>query len=223
MGQVGDGSTEDRLVPTLISPSGWSALSLGDDYSCAVQAGALFCWGDQSEYQLGNGVSAFSAQMSPLRVGTSSNWTSVSAGYAYGCGLDGSALRCWGNNTFNQLGIGISGVSPSAPTPALVDTGSGFEHVAAGVFTTCGTTAGSALICWGSNLSGELGSGEVFAHGYPLTTVETSGWQSVVAGPNAFCGIKSGALYCWGQNESGALGHNENLVPGAVGSHLNDD
>jgi alpha-tubulin suppressor-like RCC1 family protein len=96
---------------------------------------------------------------------------------------------------------------------------SGFSHVAAGTFTTCGTTAAGALYCWGSNQSGELGTGEAYGSNRPITAVGTSGWQTVAAGYHYFCAIQNGALYCWGTNSHGELGHNQDLVPSAVVSH----
>jgi alpha-tubulin suppressor-like RCC1 family protein len=217
VGQVGDGTLDHRSAPTLIS-TGWSAVVLGDDYSCGIRAGALYCWGGQSGYQLGNGVNAFAGQTSPVRIGARSEWERVSAGYFHACGLDGGGLSCWGNNAFGQQGR----AGADALVPLLVDSPAAFERIASGVFTTCATTVGSALVCWGSNASGELGSGGAFTHGHPFTTLETSGWQTLAAGAHAFCGIRSGALYCWGRNERGALGHDENLVPGAVVWHSGD-
>jgi alpha-tubulin suppressor-like RCC1 family protein len=134
--------------------------------------------------------------------------------------VNGGALYCWGSNTFGELGIAPSGGGATVPT--LVDSTSGFDTVAAGTFSTCGTTSSSALRCWGSNTFGALGIRGTFTHPYPLTTVEPDGWQTVSTGERAFCGIRGGALYCWGQNENGVLGHDENLVPGAVATHADD-
>ena len=45
-GQVGDGTTTDRLAPTLLHFDGWwSAASTGDHHSCGIRSdGSLWCW-----------------------------------------------------------------------------------------------------------------------------------------------------------------------------------
>jgi hypothetical protein len=67
-GQLGDGSTTDRLVPTpVLSSRRFVAVSAGDTHVCATtDEGAAFCWGDNRRGQLGNGVTAASSV--PVRV-----------------------------------------------------------------------------------------------------------------------------------------------------------
>src|SRR5262249_28699147 len=48
VGQVGDGTTTNRSIPTLVSSAAWSALAEGSDFSCGTQSGALYCWGNDS-------------------------------------------------------------------------------------------------------------------------------------------------------------------------------
>src|SRR5262249_55659318 len=58
-GQLGDGTRQDRHVPTRVSFDGPLAdVATGGAHTCALDAaGALYCWGRNSEGQLGLGTS----------------------------------------------------------------------------------------------------------------------------------------------------------------------
>jgi alpha-tubulin suppressor-like RCC1 family protein len=57
-GQLGDGTTVDRLVPTrVLSNERFVAVGAGSFFSCAITSERrVFCWGDNSAAQLGSGV-----------------------------------------------------------------------------------------------------------------------------------------------------------------------
>ena len=55
-GQLGDGTTTQRLIPTLVSGGlSFASLSQGTFHVCALTpAGDAYCWGNNSSGQLGN-------------------------------------------------------------------------------------------------------------------------------------------------------------------------
>jgi hypothetical protein len=59
-GQLGDGTTTQRLVPTPVFQRGlvFSAIAAGGDHGCALEQGSgqPFCWGDNPAGQLGDGT-----------------------------------------------------------------------------------------------------------------------------------------------------------------------
>jgi len=66
-GQLGNGTRMNSNVPVAVSLPGFSAASVGVGFShaCALDAsGAMFCWGDDSAGQLGNGTT--SSPLMPL-------------------------------------------------------------------------------------------------------------------------------------------------------------
>ncbi|PNH01536.1 hypothetical protein TSOC_012572 [Tetrabaena socialis] len=97
--------------------------------------------------------------------------TSIAAGAAHTCAvLDNGALKCWGGNTYGQLGLGDTksrGGSAADMGDALpsVDLGTGQQATAvtAGFWLTCVVTASSNLKCFGRG--GSLGIGDAFDRG----------------------------------------------------------
>ena len=59
LGQLGDGTTVDRLVPTPVSTSQvFVTISAGGEFSCGMTAARkVFCWGSNSQGELGSGIS----------------------------------------------------------------------------------------------------------------------------------------------------------------------
>jgi alpha-tubulin suppressor-like RCC1 family protein len=167
-GQLGDGTTSNRVVPA--EAEGLNAtilgLSLGEDHTCALmQNRTVQCWGDNSAGQLGNGTAvggAFPVQVLGLTGGA----FAVSAGSGHTCAITDGGIECWGNNAFGQLGNGAQEDSLH-PVPVV-----GFSltaaFIAAGGSHTCAQTAGGGVRCWGHNSSGQLGDGTTKDRGTPV-------------------------------------------------------
>jgi alpha-tubulin suppressor-like RCC1 family protein len=106
-GQLGDGTTSNRLVPVVVSGlSNAVALAVGGGHSCAMLAdGGVQCWGDNSSGQIGDDTT--NARLLPVAVTGLSNAVALAAGSGHTCALlaDG-AVQCWGSNSFGELGDG---------------------------------------------------------------------------------------------------------------------
>lgn len=183
-----------------ITNSTWRSIGLGANFSCGIRGDrSLWCWGMNNFRQLGAGsTSAFSA--TPLRVGSSFDWDTVSSSYSHSCARKvDRTLWCWGYNDNGELGLGWS--SLYEPSPSQVTTASVSHWVSHSA--SCGINEALELWCWGSNKYGQLGvtsiGGEADA---PLQVTSTSDWTSVVKGAGFVCArtITSEA-YCWGRND----------------------
>ena len=154
----------------------------------------------------------------------------VSAGAAHACAVtdNGNAVRCWGYNGGAQLGIGSkgdtfvgdeSGEMPPGPVD-LPDLGGSWVGVAAGGSHSCAWTSAGQVVCWGNNLSGQLGygtneeyvgdeAGEIAAAGVvPLGGAAVK----VAAGSTTTCALlATGQVNCWGSGPTGALGRGDEV------------
>ena len=77
-GQVGDGTTVDKATPTQVgTATDWKALAAtSSNHTCAIRnPGTLWCWGRNSEGQVGDGTMV--ARPTPVQVGTATDWKSV--------------------------------------------------------------------------------------------------------------------------------------------------
>ena len=67
-GQLGDGTTTDRLTPTpVIGGLTFPAISAGGNHTCGVTpSGDAYCWGDNTSGQLGDGTTTDSSVPVPV-------------------------------------------------------------------------------------------------------------------------------------------------------------
>ena len=161
-GQLGDGTTTDRPVPTPVAGGlKFATLSAGWAWTCGITTdGAAYCWGGSFYGALGNGTTA--NQLIPTPVAGGLKFASLSAGDGHTCGVTMSgAAYCWGDNQYGQLG---DGTTTQRPVPTPVVGGHSFAVVSAGTIVpffghTCGVTTSGVVYCWGDNFAGELGDG----------------------------------------------------------------
>ncbi len=128
------------------------------------------------------------------------NWTDVSAGNGFSCGIRGSdnAMACWG--ILNGTAYGSK--------PQLLNDGHTYAQVSAGVGHACGVTTGNQVLCWGDGSSGQLGNGGVGSSSAVPVAIQTSTrFTQVSAGTAHTCAVAIDQhVECWGDNSDGALG-----------------
>ena len=199
-------------VPVVGLSSGVKAIATGSFHACAVTgAGAVMCWGHNSQAQLGNGTDIESSVPAPV-TGLSSGVKAIAAGDEHTCALtDAGAVLCWGDGYDGQLGNGSRGLS-SLPVP-VTGLSSGIVAIAAGGFHTCAVTSAGAMLCWGANDYGQLGNGTTGQSDTPIpVTGLSSSVAAIAAGYRHTCALTStGAALCWGDNDSGQLGNGTTL------------
>ncbi len=215
-GQLGLGTTMPQKsfieIPTAGKPYDgliWKALAAGEEHNCAISTtGRLFCWGRNSEGQVGltNPATGNLIEIVLMTGQTPpTDWVSVAAGQFHTCAAraDGT-LHCWGRNVEGQLG---NGMPASGKIPPLV-VGTGYKGpIAAGVNHTCAILQSGALQCWGRNSNGQIGDNTTVDNAVPVTIDTSSNWAEVSAGNAATCARKmDGATYCWGANTFGNTG-----------------
>lgn len=212
VGQLGDG-TKNTSAPittpvTVAGLSGATSIAVGNAHTCAsLSNGTVKCWGDNINYQLGNGTAQDS--MLPVEVTGLTNVVGVMAGYRHTCAwTTAQTVKCWGNNDYGQLGF-------ATPNPVKIRTDvTGLSNVIAmtgGQWHTCALTSAGEVKCWGANNYGQVGVAVATSITSPTTVtglasgVVSLGKTSGTANSN--CAIlASGEVKCWGLNNSRQLG-----------------
>jgi alpha-tubulin suppressor-like RCC1 family protein len=173
-GQLGDGTTTDRLTPTVIRGGrSFRQVRAGPTNTCGVTTtNAAYCWGTNRYGQIGNGTSGYAARrVTPTAVLGGLQFTAVTPGGGHTCGVTtGDRAYCWGHNAFGQLG---DGTTTKRLTPVAVSGGLNFKPgVSTGYSHTCGVTTGGEAYCWGFNASGgQLGDGTTTNRSTPVAVV----------------------------------------------------
>ena len=194
LGRLGDGSTQDKLVPVPVSGGlRFTTLMTASVQTCGLTTGgAAYCWGSNLFAALGSGTTTapqmcYSADWadegvgnqpcspSPLPVAGGVRFVALSAGGSGAtCGLtsDGVAY-CWGYDADGELGSGTrTGCYSPSDAVALLP----------------GTTN------WPCSPTPVPVSG-----GLAFASLSASGFHT--------CGLTTGgAVYCWGSNYYGELG-----------------
>ena len=208
-GQLGDGSSVGRLVPSQLVLGGtFARVVSGLGHVCALSLdGEAFCWGSNGQGQLGTGSRESASQPTP--VSGSGRFIALSAGVGHTCGIErGGAVLCWGANDSGQLG---DGSRDQRNVPTRVNGNAAYTRIAAGWQHTCGLDGQGRAFCWGANASEQLGTS---ADGSSPTPVPVGGgyrFRAMAAGNAHTCGLADDdRILCWGANDSGQLGDGTN-------------
>lgn len=83
-------------------------------------------------------------------------------------------------------------------------------QLAVGGSHSCVLTVRGEVYCWGSNRSGELGTGNTESRATPTRVATDVRFISILAAGDHACGLANlGAAYCWGWNGNGQLGNGQ--------------
>ena len=199
------GEAQIVVTPPAIA---FTEISTQKAHVCGIsQDGQVYCWGLNTDWQLGDGTFDTRSQPTPVR---KSPFTvrSISAGSRHTCAIAQSGVRwCWGGNKGGELGIGsMTGtstpVSPAQESIAFVSVRSGSQY-------TCGVeTQTGAGYCWGENTLANLGDGTTTRHTSPTRVGGNVRFSVIQPNSNHTCGLEAETeiAYCWGSNFFGELG-----------------
>jgi alpha-tubulin suppressor-like RCC1 family protein len=123
-GQLGDGTTIDRSIPTNVKGLGGIAnvVSAGEKHTCAVIHEQTKCWGWNNFGQIGDG-GKFDDRVSAADVALKGNsFVDVSTGERSTCAIMATnEVTCWGANQAGQVGDGTTELR-SKPVYTLAPT-----------------------------------------------------------------------------------------------------
>ncbi|HTY07207.1 MAG TPA: Ig-like domain-containing protein [Gemmatimonadales bacterium] len=175
----------------------------------------LFCWGDNSTGQLGNGTyTNLRGPIGPVPWPTGivniasisdaamTDYVTCAVTTSYG---PPTAL-CWGSGDHFRLG---NNSTDDIDVPGFVQTSLSFRQVTASTSHTCALAADSSGYCWGRVYGGA-----------PTPVMPGVTFRWIGAGYDYTCGLSADSLaYCWGLNSDGVLG-NDTASAGEVAGGL---
>ncbi len=215
VGQLGDGTTTDRRIPTPIQGGlTFASISAGAYHSCGVTtSGAAYCWGSNYAGQIGDNTTTDRSTPTPVSGGLT--FSSISAGPTTTCGVTGSGdAYCWGYNNYGQLG---DNTTTNRLVPVAVQGGSSFAQIEVGNAHTCGVKTSGTAYCWGQNLFGQLGDNTATDRHVPTAVQGGLSFTRLAAGAEHTCGVTTSEVaHCWGHNTNGQLGINSALTSSPV-------
>lgn len=180
------------------------ARSTGASSSVGIKSdGSLWAWGSNSSGQLGDGTTV--TKISPVQIGTGTNWNFVASGFSHTIGIksDGT-IWAWGLNGNGQLGDGTI-VNKSVPTQ--IGTATNWVFASGGTLFTAALKSDGTIWTWGQNSSGQLGDGTVVDKNAPVNVGTATNWVKLSCGNVHTLAIKAdGTLWAWGANSAGQLG-----------------
>ncbi len=221
-GQLGDGTTVDKLTPTLVPGlSSVQSIDAGYEYNFAIKTnGELWTWGNNSQGQLGIGNTL--QQNSPVQVTALSNVVDVSAGVGHSAAVTSDGrVHTWGYNFYGQLG---NGTTTDSDVPILVSGITDVVDVAVGLYHTLALKNDGTVWAWGYNFYGQIGNGTTTASITTPVRVGSIGEVekaiSVEAGQyHSMALLSTGQVLTWGYNGLGQLGDGtlvDRNTPGVV-------
>jgi alpha-tubulin suppressor-like RCC1 family protein len=246
-GQLGLGDSDNRgdamdemgaTLPTVAFGGLSLSMSLGETHTCAIlDNGSVKCWGGNFYGQLGLGntiargdqMGEMATNLPSLDFDTGVTATRISAGDMHTCAqLSPVVLKCWGNNSFGQLGLGDTNHRGDEPNEMganleAVDVGVPpgiiIKDIRAGGTHSCVLLSDGTVKCWGKNDFGQLGQGDSNTRGdepnemgtnlVPIDLGLSLGITviGISAGAAHTCALLSnGTVKCWGKNDFGQLG-----------------
>lgn len=200
-GQLGHDPIQGVYVmPTRVdTATDWLDVSPGQGHTCAIRApGTMWCWGRNTDLQLGLGSNTSDQIDQPTQVGSDQDWKLVRTGQRATCALKGAGeLWCWGD--LFALGVKV-------PAPTRVGSDGDWIAIAVNTFHACGLRA-NTLLCWGRNAEGQLALGDYDFRSEPTMIAGGAIWTALTIGRFFTCARRNdGTVWCAGDNGPGTLG-----------------
>ena len=190
--------------PTLTIASDIRSLSLGTRHGCFIDGpdGNLYCWGDNSDGQLGQGDRE--PRVDPVLV--LSDAVAVSAADDYTCALVlGGKVRCWGRDEFSRLGQSSSSFTTlTSPTP--VEIPGVMTAIATGDQHACALDSSNQVHCWGHGLYGLTGVDSNAPLQAPTVVSAVTGSTGLAVSGGHSCAWTDTSVKCWGRATQGRTG-----------------
>ena len=187
--------------------AGVAAISVGTEHACALMDDhSMKCWGHNGSW-IGDGNDHLPGDSdSPNQVGPKvvdvHDIVQMSVGHEHTCAVTSAGtVKCWGTNTFGEVGDGTDNWRVKLPTDiaGLTDV----AKVVAGDRTSCAVMNDGSMKCWGTREWGSIGDGkkdDFDGARSPVAVANVGGVATDVTTNQGFaCGLIGGGVKCWGE------------------------
>jgi hypothetical protein len=214
--------------PFLLLAGDFTSLTSGGNSFCARDAGGVpWCWGDNTELQLGRAgqTGCLTGSLTtrycptPAPIDAQLAFVRVRIGMENTCGESaGGDSYCWGRGDYNLLQQPVAKAcvfkvtqggyqDRCTATPLPILTNPALASLTPGADAICGLTSGGQAYCWGRGTSGQLGNGSTADSPDPVAVAGGHAFTSLAGGNYFFCGVDTATrVWCWGKNDHGQLG-----------------
>jgi len=221
-GKILGGARTVATAPTRLgSDTAWTRAAVGDTEICGLLRGNAYCWGETGSGLLGAGLwtedrpQADATNLGPAdEIDLRTRPPGTSADH-FACMRTGGELRCWGDNSYGELGLGVASWFPT-PVEVPAPTGRRWAHVRSGSDHSCAILDDGSVQCWGRNDSGSVDPDKPRGRDQPCTTAACDVATPVVApvpmadevmaGVDFTCARTNDTIRCWGDNRDNRLG-----------------
>jgi alpha-tubulin suppressor-like RCC1 family protein len=227
-GQLGDGTTVNRVVPTLVGGlTDAVAVKAGSEHTCALRRdGSVVCWGRNDSGQIGDGTSVACpspgpcpGRLVPTPVTGLSDAVELGVGSWHTCARRGDgSVACWGRNLAPgsldrpfPVGWVGDGTTETRLAPTAVVDVTDAAQLEVSVSHSCVRRATGALVCWGNNSLGGLGDNTTTNRLVPTPVYDPfdalRDITEIAVGEGFTCARRAdNRLFCWGRNDIGTVG-----------------
>jgi uncharacterized repeat protein (TIGR03803 family) len=216
-GQLGDGTTVQRIAPKVVAIDQVDAVAAGASHTLILKNdGTVYSTGLNSSGQLGLGNTTNAT--TPTIISGLTNVVAIAAGHNHSLFVkgDGTVWAC-GLNSDGQLGIGTT---TNSLVPVQITALAGIVKVSGGASHSVFLGTGGTVWAVGRNANGQLGDGTSTGKLSPIVVPGLSGITEISAGASHTHFLKNnGVVYATGLNTNGQLGNattTSRTTPGAL-------
>ncbi|MFY9263332.1 MAG: hypothetical protein WBH82_02455 [Arcanobacterium sp.] len=180
----------------------------GAGFYCQANGTHITCGGRNDLGQLGTGL-ATDDHYYTFKL--DDHITAIDSGTGFTCASTHESVTCWGDNAWRQAADSDTTIMPPTTVPAL--NGKNVTSLAVGNIHAC-AVADAQVYCWGSDYSGQLGTGSQGQTGSGITVVDLpADALSVVATDFTTCAsLTTGEVLCWGANDEHRINASEETI-----------